>query len=273
MKVAVIQMAYGEGADEPVADRAERAAGLVREHGPGHDLVVLPELWSAGGFAAKEWQERSQPLVPGELPQALVPLAAAVRDVGAVLHTGSVVERSEEAGPEGRHLWNTSVVLGPDGEVAATYRKIHRFGFGGGEPVLMEAGADVVVTDLPAPADALTTGLSTCYDLRFPELYRLQVDLGAELLVVPAAWPAPRVEAWRLLLRARAIENQCFVVACNTAGEHAGVAMGGRSAVVDPWGTVLAEAGTEEEVLSVELDTGQVATARRDFPVLGDRRL
>ena len=81
------------------------------------------------------------------------------------------------------------MVLGPDGEVAATYRKIHRFGFGGGEPVLMEAGADVVVTDLPAPADALTTGLSTCYDLRFPELYRLQVDLGAELFVVPAAWP------------------------------------------------------------------------------------
>lgn len=272
MRVAVIQMGYGEGAEEPVADRAERAAGLVREHGAGHDLVVLPELWSAGGFAAREWEERSQAL-DGALPPALAPLAAAVRETGAVLHTGSVVERSPSPGEEGRHLWNTSVVLGPGGDVVATYRKIHRFGFGGGEPVLMEAGADVVVTDLPAPADALTVGLSTCYDLRFPELYRLQVDLGAELFVVPAAWPAPRVEAWRLLLRARAVENQCFVVACNTAGEHAGVVMGGRSAVVDPWGAVLAEAGTGQEVLSVELDTAQVATARRDFPVLADRRL
>jgi predicted amidohydrolase len=272
MRVAVIQMAYGEGADEPVAQRAERAAALVREHGAGHDLVVLPELWSAGGFAIGEWWERSQPL-DGALPPALVPLADAARATAAVLHTGSVVERSPSPGEEGRHLWNTSVVLGPDGEVACTYRKIHRFGFGNGEPVLMEAGADVVVTDLPAPADALTVGLSTCYDLRFPELYRLQVDLGAEMFVVPAAWPQPRVEAWQLLLRARAVENQCFVVACNTAGEHAGVVMGGRSAVVDPWGTVLAEAGTQEEVLSVELDTGQVARARRDFPVLADRRL
>jgi predicted amidohydrolase len=272
MRVAVIQMAYGEGSDEPVAERAARAAALVREHGAGHDLVVLPELWSAGGFAIKEWQERSQPL-DGALPPALVPLADAARATGAVLHTGSVVERSPSPGEEGRHLWNTSVVLGPDGEVAGTYRKIHRFGFGNGEPVLMEAGADVVVTDLPAPADALTAGLSTCYDLRFPELYRLQLDLGAELFVIPAAWPQPRVEAWRLLLRARAVENQCFVVACNTAGEHAGVVMGGRSAVIDPWGTVLAEAGTQEEVLSVELDTSQVARARRDFPVLADRRL
>ena len=273
MRVAVIQMAYGEGADEPVAEHAERAAGLVRQHGTGHDLVVLPELWSAGGFAIRDWVDRSQPLEGPALPEALVPLAAAARQTGAVLHTGSVVERTEEPGPEGRHLWNTSVVLGPDGERAATYRKIHRFGFGSGEPRLMEAGADVVVSDLPAPADALTAGLSTCYDLRFPELYRLQVDLGAELFVVPAAWPQPRVEAWRLLLRARAVENQAFVVACNTAGEHAGVVMGGRSAVIDPWGTVLAEAGTEEEVLSVHLDVAEVAKARRDFPVLADRRL
>src|SRR5690606_2574230 len=123
------------------------------------------------------------------------------------------------------------------------------------------------------PADALTVGLSTCYDLRFPELYRAQVDLGAQMFVVPAAWPAPRVEAWRLLLRARAIEDQCFVVACNTAGEHAGVPMGGASAVGDPWGTVLAEAGTGEEVLSVEIDPAQVDKARTDCPVLGDRRL
>jgi predicted amidohydrolase len=190
-----------------------------------------------------------------------------------VLHTGSVVERTADPGQEGRHLSNTSVVLGPDGRVCATYRKIHRFGFGTGEPRLMEAGTELVVTDLPAPADALTVGLSTCYDLRFPELYRAQLDLGAQLFVIPAAWPAPRVEAWRLLARARAIEDQCFVLTCNTAGAHAGVEMGGYSAVIDPWGKVLAEAGTGEEILSVQIDPGAVAQAREKFPVLADRRL
>src|SRR5699024_3678305 len=103
----------------------------------------------------------------------------------------------------------------------ARYRKMHRFGFGNGEPRLMEAGEDIVALDLPAPADGLKVGLSTCYDLRFPELYRAQLDAGAELFVIPAAWPAARIEAWRLLLRARAIEDQCFVLGCNTAGNHA----------------------------------------------------
>ena len=278
MRIAVIQLAYGEGAEEPVAERAARVADLVRAQ-RGHDLVVLPELWSAGGFAVDDWESRSQHLAlalapePGQPPPALAPLAEAAREIGAVLHTGSVVERSDAPGPEGRHLWNTSVVLDARGRPCATYRKIHRFGFGDGEPRLMEAGSDVVVTDLPAPADGLTVGLSTCYDLRFPELYRAQLDRGARLLLVPAAWPAPRVEAWRLLLRARAVEDQCFVVGCNTAGTHAGIEMGGRSAVIDPRGEVLAEAGTGEEVLSVEIDPGEVERARRDFPVLADRRL
>lgn len=276
MKVAIIQLGYAEGAEESVEARAERAAGLVRRDGAGHDLVLLPELWSAGGFASSEWEERSQDLsglADGDLPPALAPIAEATREIGAVVHTGSVVERTAEPGEEGRHLWNTSVVLDPRGAVCATYRKIHRFGFGGGEPKLMEAGAELVVTDLPAPADGLRVGLSTCYDLRFPELYRQQLDRGAELFLIPSAWPMARVEHWRLLLRARAVEDQCFVVAGNTAGTHAGVEMGGHSAVVDPSGRVLAEAGAGEETLSVDLDVAEVARVREGFPVLSDRRL
>src|SRR5699024_4321921 len=106
----------------------------------------------------------------------------------------------DEPGPEGRGLWNTSVLLDASGQRLARYRKMHRFGFGNGEPRLMEAGEDIVALDLPAPADGLKVGLSTCYDLRFPELYRAQLDAGAELFVIPAAWPAARIEAWRLLL-------------------------------------------------------------------------
>ena len=178
------------------------------------------------------------------------------------------------------------MLLGRDGRLLATYRKVHRFGFGNGEPRLLEAGTDVVVVEVDGgsgpeaaaepdrPGTPYRMGLSTCYDLRFPELYRAQVDQGAELFAVTAAWPAARSEHWRVLLRARAIENQCFVVACNTAGTHAGHAMGGYSAVVDPRGEVLAEAGPEEEtVLSVEIDPELVGTVRAQFPVLADRRL
>lgn len=268
MRIALVQVAYGD--DEPMTDRIARVADHARHAGRGHDLVVLPELWSAGGFDHRAWADRSQP-VGGPATEAIAEVA---RELGAVVHAGSIIEEpGDEKGPEGRGLWNTSIVLGPDGAVAATYRKVHRFGFGSGEPKLLEAGADVSVVDFPAPADGLRVGLSTCYDLRFPELYRMQVDAGAQLSVIPAAWPAARVEAWRLLLKARAIENQTFVVACNTAGTHAGVEMGGYSAVIDPTGAVLAEAGTEEEVLSVTIDPSQVATVREKFPVLDDRRL
>ncbi len=267
MKIALIQLAYGD--EETPGQRTERVADLVRAQ-RGHDLVVLPELWSAGAFDYRAWPEREQQ-VDGEVTTALGAVAA---EIGAVLHTGSILERPiGEDGPEGKGLWNTSVVVDTAGQVCATYRKIHRFGFGSGEPKLMEAGTDAVVLDLPAPADALTVGLSTCYDLRFPELYRRQVEAGAQMFVVASAWPMARVNAWRTLLRARAIENQCFVVACNTAGTHAGTQMGGYSAVITPTGDVLAEAGEGEEVQSVDLDPSQVEQWRSKFPVLGDRRL
>ena len=134
----------------------------------------------------------------------------------------------------------------------------------------MEAGEEIVLLELPSGHRA---ALSTCYDLRFPELYRRQLDSGADLFIVPAAWPMPRVAAWTLLGQARAIENQCFVLACNTAGTHADVQMGGASQVVAPTGEVLASAGSEQEILDLTIDLDQVAQARAAFPVLGDRRL
>jgi predicted amidohydrolase len=271
MKVALIQLAYGD--DETLRDRTQRVADLVREQ-HGHDLVVLPELWAMGGFDYRNWAGRAQS-VRGSVAQAM---SAAAADIGATLHAGSIVERGRDGvrGPEGRDMWNTSVVFGPDGDLLAAYRKIHRFGFGAGEPRLMEAGKDVVTLDLPSadgsgPGPRL--GLSTCYDLRFPELYRAQVDDGVSVFVVPAAWPKARVGHWTLLGRARAVEDQAFVLACNTAGIHAGVEMGGRSQVVSPTGEVVAEAGEDEEVVSVEIAPEDVTTARESFPVLADRRL
>ena len=267
MKVALIQLAYGD--DESVADRTARVADLVRAQA-GHDLVVLPELWPAGGFDYTAWDERAE-AVDGPVAQAL---AAAARDARVTLHGGSIVERAEPAEPGGRGLWNTSLVFSPDGELVATYRKIHRFGFGEGEPSLMDAGEDLVVVDVPvAGGGAVPVGLSTCYDLRFPELYRRLLDRGAEVFVIPAAWPRKRVAHWTLLGQARAVEDQCVVLQCNTAGTHARHEMGGHSQVVDATGKVLAAAGLDEEVLSIEIDTAATPEWRRTFPVLSDRRL
>ena len=270
MRIAVIQLGYDDA--EPVVDRVVRAADLVRAQA-GHDLVVLPELWAPGGFSYKLWEDRAEPV---DGPVASV-MSAAARDAGVMLHAGSIVERpsADARGPEGKHLWNTSLVFAADGSLVATYRKIHRFGFGQGEPLLMEAGDALSLLDVPdaAAGRAARAALSTCYDLRFPELYRAQLDSGATLFVIPAAWPAARVRHWTLLAHARAIENQCVVVACNTAGTHAGVQMGGHSQVVLPTGDVVAMAGSDEQVLSVEVDMSVVGDYRTSFPVLRDRRL
>lgn len=343
MRVAVIQLAYTDS--EPMAERIHRVASLV-ESQEGADLVVLPELWSAGGFDYPAWNEKAQS-VEGPVARALSEAAA---NVGAFVHAGSIIEKPGEKGPEGRGLWNTSLMFDRDGDLVGTYRKIHRFGFGNGEPKLLEAGEEVIVLDLAlgdraggamaaevavddgdgavcdpanpeacveasqsewamgaelagvnldgdmstssevddapaasvaddaregasAPDGHVKVGLSTCYDLRFPELYRKQVDAGAEVFVIPAAWPAARVAAWRTLLQARAIENQAFVIACNTAGTHAGTEMGGNSAIVSPTGEVLAEAGRGERTITLDIDLDDVAAARAAFPVLADRRL
>lgn len=269
MRVHVLQVSYGD--DEPVADRIERVTQLVREQ-RGADLVVLPELWSHGGYSYATWVDRAEP-IDGPTVSAV---AHAARDIGAVVHAGSIIERAPEGAPrgaEGRGLWNTSVLLGPHGERLAVYRKIHRFGFGSGEPVLLEAGDEVVTAKVDIGGESATVGFATCYDVRFPELFRRLADDGARLVLLPAAWPAARTEHWTTLGRARAIEDQVVVVQANTAGTHAGVPMAGHSQVVDATGRLLAEAGTGEEVLVVDVDLPAVDAWRERFPVLADRRL
>ncbi|MFJ3339185.1 carbon-nitrogen family hydrolase [Streptomyces sp. NPDC086766] len=277
MRIHVLQVAYGD--TEPVAERVERVAELVRRQ-RGADVVVLPELWAHGGFAYTEWSKRAEP-VDGPVVQAL---SAAAREIGASVHVGSIVARARSSahasapGDRSRGMSNTAVLLRSDGGVESVYRKIHRFGFGEGEPALLEAGTEVVTAVVAGrtghgEAAPVTVGLATCYDLRFPELFRHLVDAGSELFVVPAAWPASRVEHWKLLGRARAVENQCFVVQCNTAGTHSGVTMGGHSQIVSPTGAVLAEAGDDEECIWADIDLAEMTSYRAAFPVLDDRRL
>lgn len=265
MRVAAVQFAYDDATDEA---RLERACDLVRAQ-QGADLVVLPELWPVGAFRTGRWPERAE-TVDGPTVQAL---SEAATDVGAVVHVGSIIERDEHD-----RLHNTAVVVGPDGARIAVYRKIHRFAAGGREAELLEPGQDIVVIDLPLrDGSTLRTGLSTCYDLRFPELYRAQSAAddagGAELFVVPASWPKIRRQAWGLLLAARAAENQCAVVGVNAVGLDGKAEMGGHSVVLDAWGEPLAQAGEDETVLTCEIDLDEIREARRTFPVLDDRVL
>ncbi|UPT43312.1 carbon-nitrogen family hydrolase [Streptomyces sp. WAC00303] len=257
MRASLIQIAVDP--DESVEDRRVRAASLVVAQ-QGADLVVLPELWPVGAFAYTAFEAEAEPL---EGPTHEV-MAKAAAEAGTWLHAGSFVERAADG-----TLYNTSLVFSPQGERTAVYRKIHRFGFDRGEAVMMGAGEELVTVVLPDT----TLGLATCYDLRFPEQFRGLVDAGAETLVVAAGWPERRRAHWTLLAQARAVENQAYVLAVGTAGTHGDIQQAGHSIVVDPWGEVLAQAGADEAVLTVELDADKVRATREQFPALKDRRL
>jgi predicted amidohydrolase len=256
VRVALLQLRVDDS--EPASTRIARVLDLVRAQA-GADLVVLPELWVPGAFGYSGY-EASAAALPGDVIDAFSLVA---KEIGAHILAGTVIER------DGNDLHNTAVLIGPAGEIVHTYRKVHLFGFDHGEATFLTAGNVVAAYALPG---LTTLGMTTCYDLRFPELYRLLLDDGARLIVIPAGWPAARLDHWLLLLRARAVENQLFVVGCNQVGMQEGVELAGHSAVIDPWGRVIAEAGTDEEVLTVDLDLALVAKIRDEFPVLRDRR-
>lgn len=257
MRTALVQTA--SPLDEPWQARVERVGQSVMGIGDV-DLVVLPELWAPGYFAFDHYDDLAEAL-DGPL---VTTVRGWARDLGTHVQAGSVLERDASGG-----LHNTAVLIGPDGELALDYRKVHVFGYQSLEATLLTPGTEARV----AETELGTIAMTTCYDLRFPELYRHLVDAGAQIVIVPAAWPAARLAHWQLFTRARAVENQVFVLACNAAGRQGDVELAGHSAVIDPWGRVLAEAGDGEEVLLVDLDLDTVRQTREEFPVLQDRRL
>ena len=244
------------------ADRLVRVAAA-----DGATLVLLPEKWMVLGCAA-DVLDGAEPLDGPAVTWA----RATARELSIDLVAGSISERVEGQDK----LRNTSLHVGPDGEVRATYRKVHMFdvevdGTAYRESEHEEPGDEPV---LSATADGVELGLSVCYDLRFPELYRVLAVRGARVLLVPAAFTlATTREHWEILVRARAIEDQCFVVAANQIGEHApGLRSGGRSMIVDPWGVVLATAPDSETVIAADLDLTDQAAVRERFPSLANRR-
>ena len=246
-RVACIQI----GALGTWYDNVERAVSLARR--ANGDLIVLPELFAhCKDFKAGE-------RIPGATSDAFAQLAC---EKHIYILMGSVLEVDEY----GRRF-NSSVLIDRSGQILATYRKIHLFSYRSKERRLLVAG-DRVVT---VPTELGVIGLSICYDLRFPELFRALVRQGAEIILCPAAWPHTRLDHWITLNRARAIEGQCYFIGCNQVGRPVpAVELAGRSMITDPWGKVIAEAGHVETIIEAEIDVAVVRRIREEYAFLPD---
>jgi deaminated glutathione amidase len=263
MRVAAVQL----NSTDDKARNLETAERLVRAAAAdGAALVALPEKWSILGDP-DALRAGAEPLDGPTLTAA----AAWARDLGIHLVAGSVAERL----PGGDRLANTSVLLGPDGDRLAVYRKIHLFDVDVGgvayrESALEDAGDELVT----APVGDVELGMEICYDVRFPELSRILALRGARLIALPSAFTRPTGSGhWEVLVRARAIENQVFVLAANQIGQapphHDSW---GHSMIVDPWGVVLAEAPDEECFVAADLDLAEQERVRETLPALANRR-
>lgn len=264
MRIAIVQVASPD--DESVDDRRARVERELIDLGNAQtasgaplDLIVLTELWGVGFNDFDDYPAAAEPL---EGPTVALARRVAAH-TGAWMHTGTFIERADDG-----RLHNTGVLVRPDGGIANVARKLHVFGYKSREPEYLSPGDVLQVADTPFGRLAVVV----CYDLRFPGLWQELSDRGAELVLVPAAWPAARVEAWRTLATARAMEHQVWMVAANAAGVHNGVELGGSSLVVAPNGKVVERVGTDPGATIVEIEPERIHDMRAHFPVLGDRR-
>ena len=250
--IGLVQMEIVAGDfDSNVSRAADHIGAAARS---GVEMVVLPELWTSG-YALDRAAELAS--VPGEGAFAAMQQLALEKRLWVA---GSILEQ------ENRRVYNTMIVCDPTGCLVATYRKTHLFGLMD-EPRSLAAGDVPVMLDLPFGR----TGLAICYDLRFPKLFAAYVSARCEAFLLCAEWPNPRLDHWRTLLRARAIESQAFVIACNRVG-GSGTTFFGHSMIVDPWGDVVVEGDESEGVVVGRIDRTRLSDIRSRFPFLTDDR-
>ncbi|WP_430782956.1 carbon-nitrogen hydrolase family protein [Actinoplanes sp. G11-F43] len=264
MRVAVCQL---NSRDDRAHNLAVARDLLGRAAAGGATFAVLPEYVDFLGRSADAPEPEA---VDGEFAAFF---AAAAREFGIWVHAGSF----HETGPDAGRTFNTTLLFAPDGERVAVYRKIHLYDVEIAGRVSYQESRTVAPGDrtVVAEVDGVPAGLSICYDLRFPELYRSLAIAGAKILVVPAAFMLHTGrDHWEVLLRARAIENQCYVLAAGQIGDHdPGRTCFGRSMIVDPWGTVLAQAPDTTGVTFADLDLERLEKIRTEVPSLANRRL
>lgn len=264
MNLALVQLEVTAG--DPERNRKRAVDRIESAAESGADLVALPELWNVGFFAFDRYRDLAEPLDGPTLTRIR---EAAIESDVAVL-AGSIVEdlATSTDGPAETGLANTSVLFASDGTRLATYRKRHLFGYESAETELLVPGESLGVAEV----SGFTVGVTTCYDLRFPDLYGELLERGVTLVLVPSAWPYPRVEHWRTLPRARAIETLSYVATVNGAGSFEDATLLGRSTVYDPWGTTVASSGDRPTVVSAGIDPERVEETRAEFPAVADRR-
>ncbi len=265
LRVGLVQMRSGRD----VSANLDAARALIREAAQaGARYVQTPEMTN---IIEQERVALFAALAPEEQDKTLAALRELARELKIHLHIGSLALRVSD-----NRAVNRAFVIDPEGEISARYDKIHMFNvdLGNGEAYNESASFSPGERAVLADVDGVSFGLSICYDLRFPALFRALAEAGAQVLTVPAAFTRPTGEAhWHVLLRARAIENGSFVLAATQGGRHeSGRETYGHSLVVDPWGRVLAEGGTEPGVVFAELDLGAVDAARRRIPSLSHGR-
>jgi deaminated glutathione amidase len=264
MRAAAVQLNSNNDKDHNLEAAARLVAEAARD---GAELVVLPEKWNLLG-TPDDLRAGAEELEHGHSLEAARGWA---RELGIELVAGSIAERVE--GEE--KLFNTSVLIDPHGEIVAVYRKIHLFDVEVGGTVYRESDAERPGEEIvTAAAAGVELGLSVCYDLRFPELYRIMAVRGARVIAVPSAFTLVTGRAhWEVLLRARAIENQAFIVGAGQVGEappHYNSY--GHSAIVDPWGVVLAQATDGVCFIAADLDLSEQQRIRESLPSLANRR-
>ncbi|MCD9021099.1 carbon-nitrogen family hydrolase [Cohnella silvisoli] len=256
LRLALIQMNIEAGKPEANFAKIEARLEEAAAQSPKPDLIVFPEMWNTG-YALPEIHSLADP--DGLRTKEVI--SAFCRKHGIGVLAGSIAQL------RGETVTNTVHVFDRDGAEVSEYSKIHLFQLMN-EHLHLQAGDRLGSFDL----NGIPAAVMICYDIRFPELARKLALDGAKILFVPAEWPHPRLHHWRTLLQARAIENQMFVVSCNTVGDSGGTSFFGHSMVINPWGEVVAEAGEEEAILSAEIDLALVDEVRGRIPVFADRR-
>ncbi len=253
MQTASVQLKVIEESKEKALDHVSRMILQCR----GADLILLPELWNIGFMSFDRYRDEAETV---EGP-TLTLLRALAKELSCYLHTGSFVET------RGDQLYNSSFLLNPKGEILGSYQKIHLFTYQSQEANMLTPGTSITVI----PTEFGNLGLATCYDLRFPELFRKMLDQGAEFFLICSAWPYPRLEHWLLLNRTRALENLSYLISSNCVGFNRGTQFVGHSLVIDPMGQIIAGSNDEECVVWAETDREIVLRARAEFPALKDR--
>jgi predicted amidohydrolase len=253
LTISLAQMSIALGDPQRNVKAAEDL--IVEAARRGSKLIVFPELWSTG-YALPQARELAHPLNVGTFAQ-IASWATQYR----IAIVGSVLEK------RGLESANSATFFAPNGKMLGVYRKIHLFRLME-EDRYLQPGSAGLLLDLPWGA----TGMAICYDLRFPELFRKYAVDGAKLVLMPAEWPVERLEHWRALIQARAIENQMYMVATNTVGQIGNTTFAGHSMIVDPWGKIVVEVGETPMLATAEIDLDLVDSARARIPVFDDRR-